>query len=70
MSSTDSGVIQKVDAMLRIARTACSGFGGRHAPDSLVAFHRITHIICQQRHGNSQPASIEAGFFALRRQIK
>jgi hypothetical protein len=33
-----------VDGMLRNQWTTCSGFGGRLAPDSLVAIDRITHL--------------------------
>ena len=36
MASTHSGTAQKVDDMLRIWWTTCSGFSGRHAPDYAV----------------------------------
>ena len=36
--------IAGVVAMLRIRWSACSGFGGRHAPDSVVGMVRIMHI--------------------------
>jgi len=45
MPSIDSAHPQKVDDMLRNQWTTCSGFGGRLAPDSLVAFDRITQPI-------------------------
>jgi hypothetical protein len=34
---------QKVVGMHRIQWSACSGFGGRHVPDSLADMRRITH---------------------------
>jgi len=42
MLSIDSAHPQKVDGMLRNQWTTCSGFGGRLAPVSVVAFDRIT----------------------------
>jgi hypothetical protein len=45
MPSTDSDNDQKVDGMRRIQWTASIGLGGRHAPDSVAAFPRITHLI-------------------------
>ena len=35
---------QKVDGMPRNQWTTCSGFGGWLAPESVVAFDRITHL--------------------------
>ena len=43
MASTHSGTAQKVDDMLRIWWTTCSGFSGRHAPDSVDDLLRIMH---------------------------
>jgi hypothetical protein len=44
MLSIDSAHPQKVDGMLRNQWTTYSGFGGRLAPESVVAFDRITHM--------------------------
>jgi len=41
MPSIDSDPHQKVDGFLRIHWTACAGFRGRHAPESLVGLNRI-----------------------------
>jgi len=43
MSSTHSGTAQKVDDMLRIWWTTCSGFSGRHAPDLVDDMLWIMH---------------------------
>jgi hypothetical protein len=43
MLSIDSAHPQKVDGMHRNRWTAYSGFGGRLAPESVVAIDRITH---------------------------
>ena len=43
MLSIDSAHPQKVDGMHRNQWTTYSGFGGRLAPESVVAFDRITH---------------------------
>jgi hypothetical protein len=45
MPSTDSGNRQKVDGMRRNHWPTSSGLGGRHAPDSVATFGRITHKI-------------------------
>ena len=42
MLSIDSAHPQKVDGMHRNQWTTYSGFGGRLAPESVVAFDRIT----------------------------
>ncbi len=44
MSSTHSGTAQKVDDLLRIWWTICSGFSGRHAPDLADDMLRIMHL--------------------------
>jgi len=43
MPSIDSAHPLKVDGMHRNRWTTYSGFGGRLAPESVVAFDRITH---------------------------
>ena len=45
-----------MDGIHQIRWTACFGFGGRHAPDSLVAFDRIT----QSKNGERK--QIDASF--------
>ena len=43
-----------MDGIHQIRWTACSGFGGRHAPDSLVAFDWITQAqvnVCENAKG-------------------
>ena len=45
MLSIDSAHPQKVDGMHRNRWTAYSGFGGRLAPESVVAIDRITQAI-------------------------
>jgi len=56
MPSTDSDNDQKVDGMRRIQWTASIGLGGRHAPDSVAAFPRITQFMkyqaCQMDYFN------------------
>jgi hypothetical protein len=42
MPSTDSAVSEKVVGIRRFQWTACSGIGGRHVLDSLVALRRNT----------------------------
>jgi len=42
MPSTDSDEAQKVAGMLRIRWSPSTGLGGRHTPDSVAAFRRIT----------------------------
>jgi hypothetical protein len=51
MPSTDSDLRLKMDGIHRIVWTACSGFGGRHAPDSMATFGRITRIAQQTLNG-------------------
>jgi hypothetical protein len=43
MPSTDSDDRHIVDGIRRIQWPASTGLGGRHAPDSVAAFRRITH---------------------------
>jgi hypothetical protein len=54
-----SGLRQKVDGMLRIRWTASTRFSGRHAPDSLVAMDRITHLTLGQTQQLKGVAIIE-----------
>jgi len=59
MLSIDSAHPQKVDGMHRNRWTAYSGFGGRLAPESVVAIDRITHdyIFLTQEGYTFQPDS-------------
>jgi len=45
MSATDSDQVQKVADIVRNRWPTYSGFGGRHAPESLAAMGRITHLV-------------------------
>jgi hypothetical protein len=53
MPSSDSDYLQKVDDITRIRWTACSGFSGQLAPDSVVDFDRITQILRYARNDNN-----------------
>jgi len=60
MPSIDSAHPQKVDGMLRNRWTTYSGFGGRLAPESVVAFDRITHgLLNRIRDLNLKLVSVE-----------
>jgi len=43
-AATDSDDPEKVDAMRRNGRSACSGTSGRHASESMVGMARIMHL--------------------------
>jgi hypothetical protein len=46
----DSGSYQKVDGLLRNWWSASSGIGGRFAPEFVVVFPRIMHIVGSRLH--------------------
>jgi hypothetical protein len=45
MSTTDSGLLSKMDGIHRIGWTACSGFTGRLRPDYAIRGHAMDFAI-------------------------